>query len=160
MHVQELMTILYGVMGSVIAAFIVWVFWCVRIRLAARKYCGNWQLWKLNERNIVRGTPDEIAQIRPAWNWWNPLTWLSPEKLRLDANNNLPAVGGFEYEGDIAINPVATNRATVTLSRRGNSKEYAVQDYFLLANGDIYVVPAGSDVRPPEYSKHVLRRIV
>lgn len=56
-------------------------------------------------------------------------------------------------KGEIIVDPVAVNRAITTMRRVQSGDEYIVQEYFLMANGDIFVVPQGGGC-----NNHVLRK--
>jgi hypothetical protein len=150
--------IFWGVFSSVVAAAIVWCIWWVRIWFVARLYCGQWTALKFENRRPLPMEGNGSASIRRAFTSC-PCSWVSPENLICEASyDGSIGEGRIELQGDITINPFAPNHAFVTLHRVGDKIEYAVQEYFVLRNGDIYVVPVVSERVPPDYNKHVLRR--
>lgn len=146
--------VLLGVGCSLGAAFLVWAIWWIRVFIAAGRYCGRWGAYKLSDRTIVPMEGNGTAEIRRGGKW------LSPEVLTSTAEyDGSPQEGRVKLQGSIILDPVAPSHAFVTLSRVGEKVEYGVQEYFLMPNGDIYVQPAISERIPPDYNKHVLRRV-
>jgi len=147
-----------GVGASVVAALIFSGFLWARVWLAAGKYCSRWDAYNLKDRKLILMQVNSVTRISRVFTCC-PCTWLQPGTLLYHGEyDGTVNEGRVKLEGEIVINPVAVNQAMMTMRRKKSGEEYVVQEYFRMGNGDIYVVPQGSDKDNPDYQKHVLRK--
>jgi hypothetical protein len=161
---------LLGTASSVLAAFIVWLLWWCRIGVAVGRYCGLWTAFDFAGRDLKPMPGNGSTTISRRMALFRPRTWLHPGHLQYEAEyDGSPGEGRVHLTGEIRVDPIALNRAVVSMQRASGSTEYVVQDYHLMSNGDIYVVPAtsgwnakltsdGTVQVEADYNKHVLRR--
>jgi hypothetical protein len=145
--------IIWGISTSVVAALILTAVGALVIRARAHKYCGNWKQYVFDGRALIDENRNATATIRPA-GWWSP----SHLDVKSGYDNDGPKKR-ITYSGRVVVNPVASSHAFVTHERDGPDKEYVVQEYFLMRDGDIYVFPRNPPKKEHDYYAHVLRKV-
>jgi hypothetical protein len=167
---MNLCNFLWSVLSSVVAAGFIWLIWWFRIRRAAGKYCGTWSAHDLVDRQLRPMPGNGTTKINRRMTLRRPSTWIHPGDLVYEGEHDgSPAEGRVRLMGDIRVNPVSLNQAVLTMRRDSGQVEYVIQEYHLMNNGDIYVVPAtggwNASLTPThelkviaEYNKHVLQR--
>jgi hypothetical protein len=163
-HHMTLEDFLISIGASVLAAFIVWILWWIRIRHAAGQFCGTWNALELVGRELKTMPGSGTTTITWKTNLFHP-----GDLHYAGEYDGSQTEGKVRLIGVIRVDPVALNRAVLSGRRDGAGTEYFVQDYHLMGNGDIYVVPVTSDwsarLTPDGqiqvqavYNKHVLQK--
>ncbi|MBI4564276.1 MAG: hypothetical protein HY716_06250 [Planctomycetes bacterium] len=146
--------ILLGTGCSVLAAFLVWLFWWWRVRQAASRYLGKWKQFDLDGREVISAKCNPIATIRRSPLWWQAdiLDYEGEHDQNRDPSN--PGKRR-RLKGRIVVNPITLDRASATLhyTDESDDAEFAIHEYLAPEEGTIYVVPSD-----PNYTRHVLRR--
>jgi hypothetical protein len=161
-----------GAGASVLAVVMWWGLWQARIARHARKFCGTWETMRFDGRKLVPADVKGTTTISPERKWWHPFS--QPGDLRYTGEYfDAQLQKSVQLVGTVRVDPASLSRAVVDMRRIGDEQEYAVNEYVLMGNGDILVLPVIQDQRArivrdegeediiefaPDHARHVLRR--